>query len=56
MPFTKRGPNDYVSPSGRHYSARQVRAYYATNGWQREPHARTTLRDIHERAKKGGKR
>lgn len=34
MPFTKRGKN-YYSPSGRKYTARQVRAYYATKGWSK---------------------
>jgi hypothetical protein len=56
MPFEKVSADDYVSPSGRHYTARQVRAYYASDGWQRAPHVKTTLRAIHERAQKGGKR
>lgn len=34
MPFKKRGKY-YYSPSGRRYTARQVRAYYATSGWSR---------------------
>jgi len=29
MPFTRVGPNDYVSPSGRHYTKKQVALYYA---------------------------
>lgn len=32
MPFTKRGKDDYVSPSGRHFNAAQVRLYYAGGG------------------------
>lgn len=35
MPFKKRGKY-YYSPSGRKYTARQVRAYYATGGWKRK--------------------
>lgn len=49
MPFKKVGPDDYVSPSGKHYSARQVRAYYATEGFRRTPTKGT-------RKKKGGKK
>jgi hypothetical protein len=37
MPFTKTARNKYRSPSGRVYTARQVRAYYATSGWKRKP-------------------
>ena len=37
MPFTKVSKNKYRSPSGRTYTARQVRAYYATKGWKRKP-------------------
>lgn len=37
MPFKKRGKY-YYSPSGRKYTARQVRAYYATGGWNRKPY------------------
>lgn len=41
MPFKKiRGSNQYRSPSGRKYTARQVRAYYATNGFARSPRKR----------------
>jgi len=39
MPFTKRGKR-YVSPSGKQYTRRQVRAYYATGGWKRRPKKR----------------
>jgi hypothetical protein len=39
MPFTKilRGKNQgkYTSESGRIYTLRQIRAYYATGGWSR---------------------
>jgi hypothetical protein len=39
MPFSKirkgKGRGKYRSSSGRIYTARQVRAYYATNGWKR---------------------
>jgi hypothetical protein len=37
MPFRKLSNGRYKSPSGRTYSAKQVRAYYATNGWKRKP-------------------
>lgn len=37
MPFKKVGPNRYRSPSGRTFSAKQVRAYYATGKWSRKP-------------------
>jgi len=40
MPFRKVGKNKYKSPSGRTYNARQVRAYYATNGFKRKPRKR----------------
>jgi hypothetical protein len=32
MPFTKVGKNDYTSPSGKHWTKKQVTAYYASNG------------------------
>lgn len=35
MPFRKTASGKYKSPSGRKYTARQVRAYYATGGWKR---------------------
>jgi hypothetical protein len=41
MPFKKitsgKNRGKYRSPSGRIYTARQVRAYYATKGWKRKP-------------------
>ena len=39
MPFKKRG-RYYYSSSGRRYTARQVRTYYATGGWKRKPRKR----------------
>ena len=36
MPFKKKG-KFYYSPSGRKYTAKQVRAQYATGGWKRKP-------------------
>ena len=35
MPFRKISRGKYKSPSSRKYTARQVRAYYATGGWRR---------------------
>jgi len=32
MPFRKVGKDNYVSPSGRHFTAAQVRLYYARGG------------------------
>lgn len=41
MPFTqiKKGKNKgkFKSPSGKIYTAKQVRTYYATEGWKRKP-------------------
>ena len=37
MPFKKIGPNKYRSPSGRIFTAKQVKAYYATHGFKRKP-------------------
>jgi hypothetical protein len=36
MPFKKLDKNKYVSPSGRKWTAKQVRMYYATNGTMRK--------------------
>ncbi len=33
MPFTPTGNGMYKSPSGRKFTAKQVKAYYATNGF-----------------------
>lgn len=35
MPFTKSGPNQYTSPSGRKFTKKQVGAYYATGGFKK---------------------
>lgn len=40
MPFKKVGPNKYRSPSGKTYTAKQVKAYYATGGFSRPPRKR----------------
>jgi len=40
MPFKKIGPNKYRSPSGRIFTAKQVKAYYATQGFKRKPRKR----------------
>ena len=32
MPFTKVGRNKYKSPSGKTYTAKQVKFYYASKG------------------------
>ena len=45
MPFRKIAKGKYKSPSGRKYTARQVRAYYATSGWKRAPVRKKARRD-----------
>lgn len=37
MPFKKTGPDEYKSPSGKKYTGKQVKAYYATDGFKRKP-------------------
>ena len=37
MPFKKIGRGKYKSPSGRSFTTKQVRAYYATGGFKRKP-------------------
>ena len=37
MPFKKTGKDTYKSPSGRKFSGKQVKAYYATEGFKRPP-------------------
>jgi len=41
MPFTKitsgKNKGKFRSPSGRVYTPKQVKAYYATNGFKRKP-------------------
>ncbi len=41
MPFKKitkgKSKGKYKSPSGRVYTSKQVKAYYATSGWKRKP-------------------
>jgi uncharacterized protein YaiI (UPF0178 family) len=34
MPFTKVGKNKYKSPSGRIFTEKQVKMYYATGGFK----------------------
>lgn len=35
MPFKKVGENKYKSPSGRKFSAAQVKLYYASDGFKK---------------------
>lgn len=35
MPFKKISKTKYKSPSGRTYTKKQVRAYYASDGWKK---------------------
>lgn len=34
VPFKKTGPDRYKSPSGKIFTKKQVRAYYATKGFK----------------------
>jgi hypothetical protein len=36
MPFKKVSKNKYKSPSGKTYTAKQVKAYYATKGFTKK--------------------
>ena len=36
MPFKKVGPNEYESPSGRKFTEKQVKLYYATGGFKKK--------------------
>lgn len=36
MPFTKVAPDKYKSPSGRTFNSKQVKMYYATNGFTKK--------------------
>jgi len=40
MPFKKVGKDKYVSPSGKKFTKKQVRLYYATNGFKEKPRGR----------------
>lgn len=40
MPFRRVGRGRYRSPSGRKWTAKQVRAYRATGGFKRKPRKR----------------
>ena len=37
MPFKKIGKDKYTSPSGRKWTGKQVRLYYATKGFKNKP-------------------
>jgi hypothetical protein len=37
VPFRKIGKNKYKSPSGRTWTTKQVRLYYATKGFTKKP-------------------
>ena len=42
MPFKKTGKNRNVSPSGRVFTDKQVKLYYATDGFKNMPKKKTT--------------
>ena len=54
MPFKKTGKGRYRSKSGKTYSARQVRAYYATKGFKRPVRTAMTGGTKHVVASGGG--
>lgn len=37
MPFKKVGKDKYKSPSGRTFTKKQVKLYYATSGFKKKP-------------------
>lgn len=37
MPFKKVGKNKYISPSGKVFTEKQVKLYYATEGFKKKP-------------------
>ena len=37
MPFKRTGKDSYKSPSGRKFTGKQVKGYYATGGFSRKP-------------------
>lgn len=41
MPFKKTGPNSYTSPSGKKFTKKQVKAYYATGGFKKPVQKKT---------------
>lgn len=50
MPFKKIGKNKYISPSGKVYTKKQVKLYYATEGFTKKPAAKRRVK------KKGGRK
>jgi hypothetical protein len=42
MPFKKVGPDKYVSPSGKVFTSKQVKLYYATEGFKKKSGNRKT--------------
>lgn len=41
MPFKKSGKSGYKSPSGKKYTKKQVKAYYATDGFKKKAKKKT---------------
>lgn len=54
MPFTKVGANDYTSPSGRHFTKKQVQMYYATHGFKDKPKGKNKKNNEYSEALKNG--
>ena len=44
MPFTRIKGGKYRSPSGRKFTGKQVRLYYATNGFKKKPRGKRKRR------------
>lgn len=51
MPFVKTGNDMYRSPSGRKFTKKQVKAYYATNGFTKKK--RVPIVTVNKKRKKG---
>lgn len=46
MPFTPTGNGKYTSPSGRLFTGKQVKLYYATNGFRDKPKAKAAKKRL----------
>jgi hypothetical protein len=40
VPFKKTGKDKYTSPSGKKFTKKQVKMYYATEGFTKKPNTR----------------
>lgn len=49
MPFVKQKDGNYKSPSGRKFTPKQVRMYYATDGFKKKPKTPKTLTQLYKK-------